>query len=110
MDEVEHSWELRAPRGDRNEFRSTLRWMRARLCDTADLDEGQRLNLMDEVEHSWELRAHAVTEINFGLPSAGAGACFRWRVQPCPTGSMDDTLPQARSLREGHLFNLRENR
>jgi len=25
MDKVEHSWELRAPRGDRNKFRSTLR-------------------------------------------------------------------------------------
>jgi hypothetical protein len=29
MDKVEHSWELYAPRGDRNEFRSTLRWQRA---------------------------------------------------------------------------------
>jgi len=28
MDKVEHSWELRAPRGDRNTFRSTLRWTR----------------------------------------------------------------------------------
>jgi len=25
MDKVEHSWELRASRGDRNKFRSTLR-------------------------------------------------------------------------------------
>jgi len=38
------------------------------------------------------------------------GACFRWRVQPCPIGSMDDTLLQARSLQEDHFFNLRENR
>jgi len=29
MDKVEHSWELYAPRGDRNEFRSTLRQRRA---------------------------------------------------------------------------------
>jgi len=29
MDKVEHSWEWRAPRDDRNKFRSTLRWKRA---------------------------------------------------------------------------------
>jgi hypothetical protein len=29
LDEVEHSWELRTPLGDRNKFRSTLRWTRA---------------------------------------------------------------------------------
>ena len=28
LDKVERSWELRAPRGDRNKFRSTLRWTR----------------------------------------------------------------------------------
>jgi len=28
MDKVKRSWELRAPRGDRNKFRSTFRWMR----------------------------------------------------------------------------------
>jgi len=29
MNRVEYSWEWRAPRGDRNKFRSTLRWTRA---------------------------------------------------------------------------------
>jgi len=29
MDKVEQSWELYAPRGDRNKFRSTFRWTRA---------------------------------------------------------------------------------
>jgi len=29
MDKVEHSWELYAPRGDRNTFRSTFRRTRA---------------------------------------------------------------------------------
>jgi len=50
MGKVEHSWELRAPRGDRNTFRSTLRWARA---------------------------PHAVTAIHFGLPSAGRGRLAR---------------------------------
>ena len=84
MDEVEHSWELRAPRGDRNKFRSTLRWMRARLCDTADLDEGQRLNLMDEVEHSWELRAPRGDRNKFR-------STLRWRGRLLPLEG--STLP-----------------
>jgi len=39
MDKVEHSRELRAPRGDRNTFRSTLRWTRT-ACATRQTRTG----------------------------------------------------------------------
>jgi hypothetical protein len=38
-DEIEHSWKWSVPRGDRNEFRSTLYWKRA-LCATRQTRTG----------------------------------------------------------------------
>jgi len=39
MDKVKRSWELRAPRGDRNPFRFTLRWTRT-SCATRQTRTG----------------------------------------------------------------------
>jgi len=61
---VEHSWELRASRDDRNKCRSTLRWTRASRAT-------RRLN------PPGNCAPHAMTEINVGLHSAGRGRLVR---------------------------------
>jgi hypothetical protein len=62
------------PCGDRNEFRSTLRWTRASRATRQTRTGGNASENRDK--HSRN-RPPAATEMNFGLPSAGRGRLVR---------------------------------
>jgi hypothetical protein len=62
------------PCGDRNEFRSTLRWTRASRATRQTWTGGNASENRDK--HSRN-RPPAATEMNFGLPSAGRGRLAR---------------------------------